>query len=133
MLHLLQNLPAFVEAHWAQLLALGAATTAVNRFVQFVAAFIAKRATPGGKVANVAARVANICQTVTVDIVSFIAELAGFLGKGPRANAVAKTGIVLLIALALPGCSSFLHWSPSALPDVAALCAWSDKMRDTLQ
>jgi hypothetical protein len=40
--------------------------------------------------------------------------------------------MVFLVAM-LTGCSSFLHWSPSALPDVAALCAFSGDVEPQLE
>jgi hypothetical protein len=77
-MNIIAQVPAFLAAHWADLLALGAATTAVNQLVQKIASLAAPRF-------PWAARIANVCNTVTVDYAKLLAEVGGAMGVGPRA------------------------------------------------
>jgi hypothetical protein len=124
-------IPSFLVAHWADLLALGAATTAVNQVVQKLASMLAPRF-------PWAARVANVCNTITVDYAKLLAEVGGALGIGPRAkpptDGPGVAGIVLLVAiLGLAGCASLGHWSAAVAPDVAVLCAFSGDVEPQLE
>lgn len=104
-MNIITSIPAFILAHWADLLALGAATTAINQGAQWLAskwpAF---------------SRTSNIINTIAIDYAKLLAELAGAMNMGPRAkkpsNGTNTVVIVFLIgALGLVGCSSFLHFS----------------------
>jgi len=111
-------MPAFVTTfltllttYWPFLLALGALGTAFNQF--------ASKVFPG-------TRFANIVNTITVDFVNLLAEVGGLLGVGPRATPKGKPPVnvlLILAALMLFACSSFLHFSsPTAEADTQAAC-----------
>ena len=72
-MNLITAIPGFLTAHWADLLALGAATTAINQGAQWLASRVPSLA-----------RAANVVNTITVDYAKLLAEVGGALGIGPR-------------------------------------------------
>lgn len=104
---------SFIVALLPTLAAFGAVTTAINQFVQ---KFLAPKFP----------RFGNVVNTVCVDYVAFVAEVAGAMNWGPRAkkpsNGTNTVVIVFLVgAIGLVGCSSFLHFSNPATQ--AVTCA----------
>lgn len=104
------NALALLAAAIPVLLAFGGVTTAVNQFVQ---RFVAPKFPKFGSVVN----------TICVDYVEFVSQLANLESlthsspKKLEARSVAREvskGAIVLLVLALAGCSSFLHWSSPA-------------------
>jgi hypothetical protein len=114
-MNIITSIPVFILAHWADLLALGAATTAINQGAQWLAskwpAF---------------SRTSNVINTIAIDYAKLLAELAGALNFGPRAKKPPNgTGgvcvSIVFLVVVLAGCSSFLHFSNPATQ--AVTCA----------
>lgn len=64
--------------------------------------------------------------------IGYLQIAAAWIAKFAARNASAAI-VVLVALLGVCGCSSLLHWSPAASPDVAALCAFSGDVEPQLE
>jgi hypothetical protein len=128
-MNIITAIPAFILAHWADLLALGAATTAINQGAQWLAskwpAF---------------SRTSNVINTITVDYAKLLAEVAGAMNMGPRAkkpsNGSNTVVIVFLVgALGLTSCMGAKSAIATACtvidsgnPVIGALCLTAEEI-----